>query len=120
MPTLADLTETSAELSGLRLDGQSVWPLLTGSKNQATKDRVFYWQGVKKEAAALRQGKWKLIVDRVSDSRQLFNLEKDPSEETDLASGQKDRVERMLELLHQEQAKDNDALPGNSPQKTIN
>ena len=78
--------------------------------------REFYWQGVHKRSAALRQGNWKLVVHRGKggDKLELFDLSADPFEENDLSAGEPERVARMLASLAAQEERDNDAVPGKS------
>lgn len=64
--------------------------------NQADASPPLYWRrGV---AAALREGPWKLVrVDTLP--AQLMHLERDPSERTDYASEETERVRKMLRAL---------------------
>jgi arylsulfatase A-like enzyme len=50
---------------------------------------------------ALRRGDWKLITNRKGKSPQLFNIEDDPNETTDLARDYPGRVEDLLEQLRE-------------------
>lgn len=54
-------------------------------------------------------GKWKLIDDRGRERVELYDLEADPDELTDLAEDEPERVARMLELLARQEAA-NDAV----------
>ena len=73
--------------------------------------RVFYWQGVVRQSAAIRQGDWKLVVHRTdsADHVELFNLADDPYERRDRAQEQPKRDARLLELLAEETSRDNDS-----------
>ncbi|MFP6626575.1 MAG: sulfatase [Deltaproteobacteria bacterium] len=44
-------------------------------------------------------GRWKLIVDRRTSDRKLYDLSHDPAERHDLAGDQAERAERMAQLL---------------------
>jgi arylsulfatase A-like enzyme len=111
MPTLCHVAgcETEAEP---KWDGHNIWPLLAGDVMRP-EPRVLYCQGVGRRSAALRHGDWKLVVHRNRDKirRELFDLAGDPFETADVSAMYPDRVEALAELLAQEQAKDNDAVP---------
>ena len=111
MPTLCHLA--GCEGGGeLKWDGRNIWPLLTGTAD-GPDDRLLYCQGVGRRSATIRSGDWKLVVHRrkYEVTRELYNLDANPSETTDLAAQHPDRVAALVELLAAEEARDNDALP---------
>jgi arylsulfatase A-like enzyme len=118
MPTLCALLEIPKR-AGAKWDGVDVWPTLTGEANQEIDDRTLYWQGVRKQSAALRQGPWKLVLHRRNGktSIELFNLSTDPNETTDRATEQGPRVAAMLKALSREEDLDDDALPRDTKPK---
>jgi arylsulfatase A-like enzyme len=66
----------------LALDGQNVWPSFTGGPR--VRERTLYFSDV-----GARRGKWKLFED------QLFDVQADPGETTDLAARQPDVRDRL-------------------------
>ncbi len=48
---------------------------------------------------AVLDGRWKLVVDRLSGSRELYDLDADPAERNDLASREPQVVARMIRQL---------------------
>lgn len=94
-PTLFDLLGFDAQT---HFQGRSVVPLLRGeSMPPVPHVAESSWRGINRQA--VREGKWKLIVDELSGGVQLFDLESDPSETMDLAAEQPDQVSRLRELL---------------------
>jgi arylsulfatase A-like enzyme len=95
-PTLCAMTKTPAPAL---LDFQNISPLITDSLPPAdAKPRTLCWhqphymnQGGK-PAGAIREGDWKLIEQYEDGSLELYNLAKDPSESTDLAAMDPNRV----------------------------
>lgn len=87
MPTLTSLAgyTPSAEL---RWDGRDVWPTLTGEVAKP-EPRSFYI--ALRNAAAVRDGDWKLIVGK-DGKRELFNLAADPYEKEELSQREPMRV----------------------------
>jgi len=103
-----DFLPTACALAGVEtpadLDGVSYLPTLLGNSPEQEKHAYLYWefheQGGKR---ALAQGDWKIIQRQVATAKpqapMLFNLENDLGEQTDLASAQPERVERMTALM---------------------
>ena len=54
------------------------------------------------QRAAVRDGNWKLVVDRRTGEDELFNMEQDPSEQRNLAAGHPQRVQALAALLQQQ------------------
>ena len=106
-----DWLPTAAELAGVKLaqptDGVSLVPTLTGKPEQQKQPEYLFWdyneRGVSSKISALRQGPWKLVVDRRKDPIQpeLYNLPQDLAEKHNLAADQPDIVSRLLPLMQQ-------------------
>ncbi len=111
MPTLCKLVGVPST-TDLKWDGRDIWPILSG-ETTTPEPRVLYWQGVSRRSAALREGDWKLVVHRKKggDQLELFDLVADPSEKEDLSAAQPQRVAKLKQLLADETARDNDAVP---------
>jgi arylsulfatase A-like enzyme len=101
-----DFTPTLLEACGVKADGPfdgvSVMSLLKGEK---LAERTLYWhfphytnQGGR-PAGAVREGRWKLIEHYEDGRTEVFDLEKDISEEIDLAAREPDRAKTMREKL---------------------
>jgi arylsulfatase A-like enzyme len=93
-----DATTTALEFASIpvnkiKLDGASLLPLLTG-KTEAAPHDTLYWRVGKKNA--LRHGDWKLIRD--GGAWQLYDLDHDISEITDLAVKEPARVAELSAL----------------------
>jgi arylsulfatase A-like enzyme len=116
MPTLCRLAGHTPE-KDLKWDGRDVWPQVAGEKT--AEPRMMYWAGVGFRSQAVRDGDWKLIVQRagkggkeVKESPELFDMARDPSEKQNLAADQPAKVEELKRLLAKLAANDNDAKPG--------
>lgn len=74
--------------AGQILDGQSLQPLLR--QRDEFEDRALYWHYPHYHhsvpSGAIREGDWKLIEFYHTGVTQLFNLEDDPGEQTDLSA----------------------------------
>ncbi|MEE2676021.1 MAG: sulfatase-like hydrolase/transferase [Planctomycetota bacterium] len=83
-----DLFATALDASGLPmptdnpLDGKSILPVLKG-ETESLHDEMYWSSGGIKGKWAIRSGPWKLVSEKART--ELFNLEKDLSETTDLA-----------------------------------
>jgi arylsulfatase A-like enzyme len=95
LPTLCELIEIETPLGHI-LDGQSIWQLLAGEQKLAEK-RPVYWKI--RSHYAVREGDWKLLLNRNSNKAELYNLENDFSETQDLSEVNPEKVAHMLELL---------------------
>lgn len=95
MMHVVDMLPTLAKLAGARLesskplDGRDIWPAL--ALGQAGRDEVIY--NVEPTQGAIRDGKWKLVWQAVLPPKvELFDLEADPSETTDLSTRHPDKA----------------------------
>ena len=102
MPTLFRLTGCESTEQDFKFDGRDIWPLING---EPSGTRTLYFSRGK--SAALRHGPWKLIVK--GTDRQLFNLDSDPSEQTDLTDRRPAKLQELSALLRAEQAKEKGA-----------
>lgn len=97
---LTDLLATFAELAGAKLppgagpDSFSVLPALRGVALDATaRPAVVLHSGG--GLFAVRRGPWKLIFDAKNQPVQLFHLERDPHEATNVLAAEPQRVSDM-------------------------
>lgn len=110
LPTFAKLAGAEAAVPTDRvIDGKDMGPLLTGQAGAKTPHEAFYYYHLG-QLQAVRSGPWKLIVphlahpnqgkpeETVAVSRQLYNLDTDLSETTNVASMHPDVVRRLTAL----------------------
>lgn len=88
------------------IDGYSILPLLEGHPEKAKQHDYFYWEFHENGGRqAVRWGKWKgvrLKVNTIADPHiELYDLEKDPRETTDIATQHPDIVKHIKELMAQ-------------------
>jgi arylsulfatase A len=113
LPTLLELCE-GKESAPAGVDGVSFAPTLRG---QAQPERGFLYREfpAKQGQQSVRVGQWKAIRPRLKKDQttELYDLAKDPAEETNVA-GQHPEILAKLEALMQEQHQANQrfALPG--------
>ncbi|WP_299550701.1 sulfatase [Seonamhaeicola sp.] len=102
-PTLLDLTGHDL-LPEQHVDGVSLKPVLK-NKNTQMEARPLYWhyphygnQGGE-PSSIIREQNWKLIHYWENGRNELYNLESDPSEQTDIASEQPELASKMEQQL---------------------
>ncbi len=96
LTSMMDILPTFAKLAGgtaptdRKLDGHDIWPLLVGEENATSPyDAYYYYRGF--DLQAVRSGPWKL---RLAEG-ELYNLDADIGETTDVADQHADVVQRL-------------------------
>ena len=107
-----------AELPGAKIDGKNIWPLIAGEKDARSPHEVLYFYYHRNNLEALRSGKWKLVFPhgyrslrgkpgsggRPNPYRQkrcgleLYDLEADIAETTDVSDRHPEVMERLIGL----------------------
>ncbi len=111
---LMDLFPTFAEFGGATLpegvEGKSLAPIIAG---KSAKVRDLCYTGYRDCQRAVRDQRWKLIRYPLVDQTQLFDLQTDPHELTNLAAKPKHaaKLAEMTALLAQEMAAHGDKAP---------
>ncbi len=109
LPSFASLA--GAELPDRQLDGRDASAFLLG-KGPSPRDDYFYYTGCL--LTGVRSGPWKLVLPRPANppgtgwwgrmieavpERQLYNLDDDPGETTNVASEHPDVVDRLMKRI---------------------
>jgi arylsulfatase A-like enzyme len=103
-PTIMQMTAvTRGQQAEHKVDGKSFVPLLQGKPN-ISRDALFwhyphYHAGGDHPYGAIRNGHWKLIEFYHDQSIELYNLDKDIGEATNLADKEPARAQRLLAEL---------------------
>jgi len=122
-----DLVPTFLELAGIhpptewqrvkvaRIQGRSLWPLIEGDADSSWMERGLGWESYGMDA--FRLGDWKII--RMPEPYgngiwQLYNLDDDPGETSDLAGKNPERVTQMAAAWNQ-YAKSNEVVHPDRP-----
>ena len=127
LPTLAYLA--GAELPKRKIDGANIWPILSGAVGLSSPhEAYFYYWG--RELHAVRSGGWKLHFPHAyrslsgpggADGKpapykqlncglELYNLDIDIGESTDVAAANPEVVERLTKIAHKMRAELGDGL----------
>lgn len=101
-PTIAEAVGADLEAEDATLPGQSLWPAIIGVGEDRVAFAEYHAMGARNAGFALRKGRHKLIY-HVGMPSQLFDLEADPLEESDLMlEGGNHPVARELEAALRE------------------
>ena len=92
LPTIAALS--GSELPANKIDGRSIVPLLEGAEGAKSPHEAYFYR-----TSAVRSGKWKLIMPQKALAYELYDLENDISESTNLAEQHLDIVMDLKALL---------------------
>ncbi len=109
LPTCAELVNEEIPET---LDGISYLPELIGQGAQEKPD-FLYWEFFEKNGRrAVRKGKWKAVQYKMKNNPytdvKLFDLEKDPKEETNIASNKPDTVRLLHNLMEMSHVRSKD------------
>jgi hypothetical protein len=109
MPTFSALAGYRPERD-LKWDGTDLSAVL--SRHAPLPERPLYTVGPSRRARALRFGAWKLVVTGTGAKAtpELFNLEQDPGEATNLAAREQAKLREMQARLEAVAARDLDAV----------
>lgn len=115
MPTFCDMAGLKDlrkyGITGLRTDGISILPTLTGKGRQRRHDHL-YWEFHETDMIGVRRGDWKLVVKRGKPA--LYDLSTDPHEDYDLAAQKPKIVRRLIKKIYEDHT-DNALFPVTLP-----
>ena len=100
LPTLVDLVGQTTD-PRLPIDGQSLVPFLEGNGTSRTVYGEYLGEGTVAPLMMIRRGPWKFVICPV-DPPQLFNLEEDPRELRNLATGTDADVKEVFQAFERE------------------
>lgn len=96
-PTILDLLSIPIPS---QFQGRSFVPLLRG-EDLPRLPHVAQTQLRGIDIDSIRSGQWKLIIDRMLDTRELYDMQADPEERKNLAAAHPERVVQLEALLEQ-------------------
>ena len=97
MPTFVELSKAEVP-EGYETDGQSLVSYLKGG--DAPQRDYFYWElHPETPIQAARFGNWKAVRNGIKKPIEIYNLENDPSESTNLADSRSDLVEKAESIF---------------------
>jgi len=91
MPTFAKLANCDMPTDRI-IDGENIWPLISGKVNKSPRDDFYYYSA--KRLEAVRSGQWKLR--KVGEDIELYDLKNDISEKNNLAEKKPELVAKLL------------------------
>ena len=111
MPTFADIAGVDKPQN---IDGLSFLPTLLNMDDQEKHDHLYWEFHAQGGKQAVRQGKWKAVklncLVPEETLVELYDLEKDPSETTDISSEYPEKVNELVKIMDQEHV-ENDVFP---------
>ena len=135
LPTIAHLV--GAELPGHKLDGLNIWPLLSGEPSAKSPHSSLWHYYADNELQAVSSGRYKLYLphtyrtlagragrndglpipyeQRTLTEPQLYDLEADISETTDIAAAYPDIVKQLLAVAEEARSDLGDSLTKRKP-----
>ena len=132
LPSIAELTGTTKHMGPLEIDGRSIVPLLSGEEGARSPHEALYFWYHKGDLEAMRSGRWKLHFPhgyRSMNGRkpgnngipgkyeygiriglELYDLQQDPAESTDVSADHPEVVTRMVAMADVQRASLGDRL----------
>lgn len=114
LPTVLAVTgATAASLGERTLDGVNVLPLLQGASKAVERPQPLFWRldMAPNAKIAMRAGDMKILADPARDVFEMYDLENDPQETTDLRESKPVDFAELKERLFGEQSADRDGGP---------
>lgn len=105
LPTIAKLCGASLP-PDISFDGRDVAAALRGEATDLSQRELYWVWGANSQRIALRDGPWKLLRPAPNADFQLYNLQDDPYEQSNLATARPDRMSLLKARLEHHQSLD--------------
>lgn len=101
LPTIAAYAGVNLKENGIKTDGISLLPVLSGQDKNQKQHKYLYWEfhEGREPAQAIRFGKWKAVRYGASKEMEIYNLEDDKTEQKNLASLHPNMVAKFLSMF---------------------
>ncbi|MGV3538475.1 MAG: arylsulfatase [Rufibacter sp.] len=101
MPTFAEVAGVNLQKAGIKTEGISLLPTITGNSAQQKTHPYLYWEFHESKASsqAIRSGNWKAVRQNPAGKIELYDLGKDEGETKDVAAENKAVVKKMESIL---------------------
>ena len=101
LPTIAAYAGVNLKENGIKTDGISLLPVLSGQDKNQKQHKYLYWEfhEGREPAQAIRFGKWKAVRYGASKEMEIYNLEDDKAEQKNLASLHPNMVAKFLSMF---------------------
>ena len=116
LPTFVAMIGSSIN-AGIKMDGTSLMPYITGEKGLKTDTVVgeYMGEGTRSPLVMIRRGPWKFVYSPL-DPPQLFNVEKDPQELVNLAAGYAGTLPSHADVIKNAGRRTSQGLPPTPPE----
>ncbi|MBU6301170.1 MAG: DUF4976 domain-containing protein [Verrucomicrobia bacterium] len=100
-------------------DGIDLKPLLQNPETKLNRDALYFhyphYYATTTPVSAVRSGDWKLLEYLEDGRSELYHLQDDPGEQTDLAHRRPDKAASLLQQLQEWRTEGNAAMPTPNP-----
>lgn len=107
LPTFCSMLQYDTRAITQKMDGVTLWPLLTGKVGKLRKRELFWHYPLERphflggrSSAAIQHDGWKLIRFYDTGELELYNLESDPGETTNQLEQQPRKARKLLKRLN--------------------
>ncbi|WP_432709610.1 arylsulfatase [Pedobacter sp.] len=102
LPTLAAYAGVNLQKNGIKTDGISLLPVLSGMDKNQNDHKYLYWEFHEgnQPAQAIRFGKWKAVRYGALKEMEIYDLEADKAEQRNVAAAHPTLVAKFLSMFN--------------------